>query len=37
MYSLGQITDLTLPPASFDAATIWHVLEHVPESSGRSA
>jgi 2-polyprenyl-3-methyl-5-hydroxy-6-metoxy-1,4-benzoquinol methylase len=28
---LGQITDLALPPESFDLATIWHVLEHVPD------
>lgn len=28
---LGQITDLALPEISFDVATIWHVLEHVPE------
>ncbi len=28
---LGQITDLTLPEESFDVATIWHVLEHVPD------
>ena len=28
---LGQITDLALPEESFDIATIWHVLEHVPD------
>lgn len=28
---LGQITDLTLPEETFDVATIWHVLEHVPD------
>ncbi len=28
---LGQITDLHLPKVTFDLATIWHVLEHVPE------
>ncbi|MDQ3116323.1 MAG: class I SAM-dependent methyltransferase [Verrucomicrobiota bacterium] len=28
---LGQITDLALPNDSFDLATIWHVLEHVPD------
>lgn len=28
---LGQITDLNLPDDSFDLATIWHVLEHVPD------
>ncbi len=28
---LGQITDLALPAASVDVATIWHVLEHVPD------
>jgi 2-polyprenyl-3-methyl-5-hydroxy-6-metoxy-1,4-benzoquinol methylase len=28
---LGQITDLALPEESFDLATIWHVLEHVPD------
>jgi len=28
---LGQITEITLPPESFDVATIWHVLEHVPD------
>ena len=28
---LGQITDLTLPKETFDVATIWHVLEHVPD------
>ncbi len=28
---LGQITNLKLPIASFDLATIWHVLEHVPD------
>jgi 2-polyprenyl-3-methyl-5-hydroxy-6-metoxy-1,4-benzoquinol methylase len=27
---MGQITDLDLPAGSFDVATIWHVLEHVP-------
>ena len=28
---LGQITELDLPSESFDLATIWHVLEHVPD------
>jgi 2-polyprenyl-3-methyl-5-hydroxy-6-metoxy-1,4-benzoquinol methylase len=28
---MGQITDIELPKESFDIATIWHVLEHVPE------
>lgn len=28
---LGQITDLALPNEAFDVATIWHVLEHVPD------
>lgn len=28
---LGQITELSLPNESFDLATIWHVLEHVPD------
>lgn len=28
---LGQIVDLDLPAESFDLATIWHVLEHVPD------
>ncbi len=28
---LGQITDLDLPAESFEIATIWHVLEHVPD------
>ncbi len=27
---LGQIAELELPNESFDLATIWHVLEHVP-------
>jgi len=28
---MGQITDIELSRGSFDVATIWHVLEHVPE------
>lgn len=28
---MGQITELDLPKESFDVATIWHVLEHVPD------
>lgn len=28
---MGQIVDLDFPPESFDVATIWHVLEHVPD------
>ena len=28
---LGQITELDLPEKSFDVATLWHVLEHVPD------
>jgi 2-polyprenyl-3-methyl-5-hydroxy-6-metoxy-1,4-benzoquinol methylase len=28
---MGQITDIELLKESFDIATIWHVLEHVPE------
>ncbi|MEP6820931.1 MAG: class I SAM-dependent methyltransferase [Chthoniobacterales bacterium] len=27
---LGQILEIEFPPNSFDIATIWHVLEHVP-------
>ena len=28
---MGQVTEIELPPASFDIITVWHVLEHVPE------
>jgi SAM-dependent methyltransferase len=27
----GQVSDLNLPPASFDNITLFHVLEHVPD------
>lgn len=27
---MGQITEMEFPPETFDAVTIWHVLEHVP-------
>jgi SAM-dependent methyltransferase len=27
---LGQLDELTVPDGSFDAVTLWHVLEHVP-------
>jgi 2-polyprenyl-3-methyl-5-hydroxy-6-metoxy-1,4-benzoquinol methylase len=30
---MGQITDIELSRGSFDVATIWHVLEHVPKPS----
>lgn len=28
---LGELTKLSLPPASFDVVTIWEVIEHVPD------
>jgi SAM-dependent methyltransferase len=30
---LGRAEGLSLPPASFDLITLWHVLEHVPSPS----
>jgi 2-polyprenyl-3-methyl-5-hydroxy-6-metoxy-1,4-benzoquinol methylase len=28
---VGNLEDLTLPAGSFDAVTVWHVLEHLPD------